>query len=232
MNAKSVSASALDGTNPEAEQLADSLLQSLGQVAWAGTQVKKPTRKKPVATKRVRRDSKGRPMLPVAEEIRKQKELASKSRRKVVDELEEDTATRVKTYNDELSQELRKNMVQVREFFLQELNPLILASSLGSAQARDVVQRLLNVNVDLEPYAHFDSLMRKAIKIKMRQFVSKFTKVTQADLQALIEQQREVMLVNGQPTVRNGKPVSRHIPSTSTRRAGNGRPTGTGGGRS
>lgn len=214
---KSVNATALDSTNPEAEQLADSLLQAINQVAWKSSTplptpkpIPKPVKK---ATRRTRKPGTTiRPLLPVDQEIARQRKLAENSRRKIVDELEEQTVSRLQRYSNELPPELRKHVDAVREFFLTEINPVLLASSLGAAQARDVVQRLLETNVDLEPYNYFDSLMRKAVKVKLRKFVSKFTKVTQQDLQALIEQQKEVLLVNGQPTARNRESISQPLP--------------------
>lgn len=226
----------LDPANPEVEQAADALLQSLTRVAWPVPEEKTPVKRasKRPANKRPAKRASKRPATTldgsrrakldpdVNREIEKQRRLAEQARRKVIDEIEEHTVSRVAAYEEELPPALRKNTDAVREFFLKEINPLILASSLGAAQARDVVQRLLQTNVDLDPYMYFDNLIRKAVKIKLQQFVSKYAKITRKDLSALVESQKEVVLLDGNRERTDGsvsRPVRRAASCTSKPRS-------------
>lgn len=189
----------LDPVDPNVEQATDAFLQSLSQVAWP---VKKPKAKRPRPTGNT----------SIERDIRKQQRKAKGARRKVIDELELDTEKRTGQYEGELSPALWDNVSKVREFFLSEINPLVFASSLGSAQARDVVQRVLQTNVDQEPYHYFDNLMRKAIRLKLQQFVAQYANVDSKDLANLVE---KVVLLNEQPRERITKRVPRSIRGTA-----------------
>ncbi len=153
------------------------------------------------------------------EEVTRLKAATANSRRKASQTIEDVIQRRVDAYRDEFPDHVTQNIDKVREFFLNEINPLLLASSTGAAQAQDVIQKMLGITVDGAPYVHFDKLVRRAVQARMTKFISSFFKV---DPKALIietpTQPKEVVFLNGQGqaiprnqspvpgTVRNGKP--------------------------
>lgn len=145
----------------------------------------------------------------VAANIERQKELTAASRR-IVQEVEEHTGSRVASYTPELQDMLHANVEEVREFFLRQINPLILASSLGAAQAKDVLEKMLNANIDPEPYQHFERMIRKAALAKLSRFVCEYLDLPLEDLRLLLEKPTttEIILPDVIPRERNTKPVS------------------------
>lgn len=159
------------------------------------------------------------------EEVTRLKAATANSRRKASQTLEDVIQRRVDVYKDEFPSHVTKNIDKVREFFLTEINPLLLASSTGAAQAQDVVQKMLGITVDGAPYVHFDKLVRRAVLARMTKFISSYFKV---DAKALsiepVAQPKEVVFLNGQGqaisrnqspvpgAVRNGKANRPHRP--------------------
>jgi len=152
------------------------------------------------------------------EEVTRLKAATANSRRRASQTIEDVIQRRVDAYKDEFPDYVTKNIDKVREFFLNEINPLLLASSTGAAQAQDVIQKMLGITVDGAPYVHFDKLVRRAVQARMAKFIGSFFKV---DPEALtVEtpvQPKEVVFLNGQGhaiprnqppvpgTIRNGK---------------------------
>lgn len=152
------------------------------------------------------------------EEVARLKATTAGSRRKASETLEDVIQRRVNVYKDEFPSHVTQNIDKVREFFLNEINPLLLASSTGAAQAQDVLQKMLGINVDGAPYVHFDKLVRRAVQLRMAKFISSYFKVDVKELvQAPDASPKDVVFFNGQGqaisrdqspvprTVRNGK---------------------------
>src|SRR6185503_8756097 len=98
-------------------------------------------------------------------EIEQRKRQVEGSRRKAT--IEDTTGKRASLYKVELEPVVQENVDRVREFFLNEINPLLLAASLGAAQALDVTQTTLEASVDTGPYSYFESVLRKAAQVKL-----------------------------------------------------------------
>lgn len=151
-----------------------------------------------------------------AEEVERLKRAAATSRRRTTESLEEVIQRRVDSYKDEFTPSVAKGSDRVREFFLKEINPLIMASGVGSAQAKDVLQKMLGIEIDGQPYAHFDRLVRKAVQLRLAKFISEYFKVDLSELmQATDQHPKEVLFVNGQETNQRGQSA---VPGTLRKR--------------
>lgn len=105
-------------------------------------------------------------------EIDMRKKQVEGSRRRTT--IQDETGKRASSYKVELEPVVQKNVDKVREFFLKEINPLLLAAQLGSAQAIDVTQTTLEAQVDHGPHSYFESILRKAAQAKLDKFVAEY----------------------------------------------------------
>lgn len=92
-------------------------------------------------------------------------------------------------YRDQLPDLLRENLASVRAFFLNELAPLLLATSNGLLDAKEV----LTVALEEEPavslyFNRIEKAVDAAVEVKIRSFVSKLAGLTS-------EQNQQFLLV-------------------------------------
>ena len=106
--------------------------------------------------------------------------------KKALTNIDQEVESRLVGYRKELSPELKTNIEKVREFFLTEVAPLTLASSAGSIQSQQVVQRLLDSDVDSQIFARFDNMVNRAATLKMANFVASYFGLDSSSIQSLI----------------------------------------------
>lgn len=74
----------------------------------------------------------------------------------------------------------------VREFFVRELAPKILAASAGSMEAHTALAKALGADVDLTLDSKFQRLIRQAAEIQMMRFIQKYMHMSDEDAQQLL----------------------------------------------
>lgn len=174
------------------ENDADELLSSLTVMAYP-TEANQPPVKTTKKKKKVERGSKTtterrsrffyRPTKSFDEELNARKKTVEPHALKIITE---EVDTRRAVYADELPSILQTNIETVREFFLKDLGPLTLATQAGSAQAREVVQRTLNAEIDNAPFAQFERMVATASQIKMARYIAKYMGLPRATAEALV----------------------------------------------
>jgi hypothetical protein len=105
---------------------------------------------------------------------------------------------RVAGYRKELPPSLADSITAVREFFLKEVDPLVLGVQGGLAQAQDVVQKTLDSAVDPMPFAQFERMVAHARLYKMAAFIVKYMKLPKSamdDLLYAVQPKKEVMII-------------------------------------
>lgn len=123
-------------------------------------------------------------------EIEQRKKQVEGSRRKV--SIEDTTGKRATLYKVELEPVVQTNVDRVREFFLNEINPLLLAASLGAAQALEVTQTTLEASVDPGPYSYFEGMLRKAAQAKLDKFVAEYIGIHMDELYGKVDKQQSL----------------------------------------
>lgn len=153
----------------------DSILSSLSNIAYSDKSINVVNRT---------RNSRFWFKIETTKEIVKvQKEVMLK---KALTNIDQEVESRLVGYRKELSPELKTNIEKVREFFLTEVAPLTLASSAGSIQSQQVVQRLLDSDVDSQIFARFDNMVNRAATLKMANFVASYFGLEPSNVQSLI----------------------------------------------
>src|ERR1700748_1745341 len=142
----------------------DDLLSALTVLAYPTPQVNEVRKKKkklikkevPKEVKKHRSRFFYKPTVSIAEEvaIRKETVVPTTSLETINGEVD----SRVKTYVQELPNELQQHIETVREFFIKEIAPRTLAVQGGTAQALDVVQKTINSAIDPQPFAQFERM--------------------------------------------------------------------------
>ena len=95
-------------------------------------------------------------------------------RPKEVEHIDSQVVARLRKYRKTSPELFQKHSVAVREFFLRELAPLTIAASGGTAQATEVLTRLLDTNVDPSTVERFNNMLNRATTLKMAQFVATY----------------------------------------------------------
>jgi hypothetical protein len=113
---------------------------------------------------------------------RKQKRMEPKA----IEHIDAEVEARLMTYKQELKPALKEKISRVREFFLTEIAPLTLASSGGSIQSREVVQRLLETDVDSAIFARFDNMVNRAAVLKLANFVASYFDLPDSQIPSLL----------------------------------------------
>jgi hypothetical protein len=124
-----------------------------------------------------------RPSVSFKEEIKERQQSTAMKALEHIDKVVED---RLRSYRGTMPKALSGNIDEVREFFLKEIAPLTLASSAGTSQAKDVIQRLLGTPVDDTVIAKFDRMTHAAVNIAMARFIAKFFKLPPASRELLL----------------------------------------------
>lgn len=119
---------------------------------------------------------------------------------------------RRKTYQEELPSALDSNIEKVREFWLREIAPLTLAAQSGSSQAKDIVQRILDVEIDNIPFMKFQRMLETASTIKMAEYIAKYIKINKSYVPSLADStqpKKEVLVVNPSQHEQNRESVKK-----------------------
>lgn len=184
------------------EDAADTLLAALTTIAHASP----VEESKPKKTRRSRFFY--RPSVSFQEDIDERKQI---SKPVPVDLVDQEVQERLNTYKTELPTKLTANIDRVREFFLKEIAPLTLAGQSGAGQARDVVQRLLNAEIDGTPFAQYDRMLAIATTIKMAREITKYMGLPAAMAENLldsIQPKKEVAFMMPPPPEERRGPVA------------------------
>jgi hypothetical protein len=102
--------------------------------------------------------------------------------------VDQEIITRAAKYQRSLPKQLESQIKLVREFFLQEIAPLLVAGSTGVLQAKEVMAKALGSEVDDTSEFFFNQLMTKAVNLKLSKFVSSFFHLDERDTQYLLNQ--------------------------------------------
>lgn len=169
------------------ETAADDLLSSLTVIAHAAPPVlmkpKKKKKKRKVVPKRHRSRFFYRPTASFDADLAVAKKVSDPHALTVFsDEID----ARKDTYITELPTELKVYIDQVREFFLTELGPLTLGVQAGTAQAREVLQRTLNTEIDNTQFAQFDRMIMDGAKHKMARFIARYLGLPRSTIESML----------------------------------------------
>ncbi len=93
---------------------------------------------------------------------------------------------RTKTYSTELPKKLRKEADKIREFFLSEIGPFMMAINAGTEEAREVAERTIEGKIDRAVFSRFEILVSKTIDLKMARFIAKWLDVSEEDIQRIM----------------------------------------------
>lgn len=186
----------LDPVDPEYDLAQSELLQGLSQVAKA-----RPKPKPRLLPPSKSRRSRFFYSLPPTEDdlIAERKRLVSKKPEHDQD-IESYIREMAKAYKGTLPAQLEKSIDEVRQFFLNEINPLILGSLYGRAQAQSILVQALGQEVDVStPNSKFERVMSRAIDTKMVNFMSTFFGVSRKELLEAMQTEtppREVLFLD------------------------------------
>lgn len=174
-----MSAADLILTDKEGEDQADDMLAALSEIAYATPQHRE------AAPKKKRFKSRFFFVLS-ASIVDEAKSRAHKVKPKQVEYVDAEIDTRVKTLRKDMPKDLEARIETVREFFLREIGPRTLAGGAGSVQARSVVEKLLNTQVDGTQFAKFERMSHEAVNIRMAKFIAKFYGLPRRDVARLL----------------------------------------------
>lgn len=107
---------------------------------------------------------------------------------KAIEHIDAAVEARLKLYKNEVRPALKENIEFVREFFLTELAPLTIASEGGIVQAKDVVQRLLDTEVDAALIDKFRNMTNRAAVMRLALFVLDYFKLPKEYLSSMFAQ--------------------------------------------
>jgi len=148
------------------QEAADELLAALSDIAYASPEVE-------LIKKSGKHKSKFffqlDPSFSQATRLR-----AKTFKKKKIAHIDDHIIKRLKAYRKEVPDLLEPNITKVREFFLKEIAPRTLAGGPGMLQARDVVQRLLNTEIDGTQFDKFERMSHAAVSMVMAKFVAHY----------------------------------------------------------
>lgn len=107
---------------------------------------------------------------------------------KQVEHVDAAVTKRMASYKTQLSPMLKNNIEVVREFFLNELTPLTVASEGGITQAKEVVQRLLDTQVDSALIDRFRGMASRAAVLRLAIFMVEYFKLPKEYIHNLFSQ--------------------------------------------
>lgn len=102
--------------------------------------------------------------------------------------VDQEIVIRAAKYQKALPKQLDSQIHKVREFFLQEVAPLLVAGSTGALQAREVMTKALGSDVDDSTEFFFNQMMSKAVNLKLCKFVAELFQLDHDDAQYLLNQ--------------------------------------------
>lgn len=102
--------------------------------------------------------------------------------------VDQEIVIRAAKYQKTLPRQLEGQIKVVREFFLQEIAPLLVAGSTGALQAKEVMGKALGADVDDTSEFFFNQMMTKAVNLKLCKFVSTMFSLDAEETQYLLNQ--------------------------------------------
>jgi hypothetical protein len=188
------------------EDSKDDLLSALSNIAYAipETSVAR-TVKPPVVVRKKRNRFFYKPTRSFDSDVQERKEAMEP--KSALDYINTEVDERIEDYRDQLPPVLSKNIEVIREFFLNEIDPLVLGVQGGLAQAQDVVQKTLESAVDPAPFAQFERMVAHARLYKMATFIAKYMKLPKSavdDLLYAVQPKKEVMIIGPHADERGG----------------------------
>lgn len=166
------------------EDQADDILSALTVI---GTPLKERSPDEKPVTAKPRRHHRSKffytPTTSFIEEVQDRKKEAQNP---VLDIMDAEVEKRKAEYAKEFPPQLSKFIILVREFFLKEIGPRTLAAQAGSSQAKEVVQRLLDTEIDNKPFAQFERMLTEANRIKMARYIAQYMKLPQTVVSQLL----------------------------------------------
>ena len=205
-------------TDVKAEEEADDLMASLTNIAYATPKEFQPEVQQQPSTGKHRSRFFFRPTRSFTASMEQSKKSQERDD-SAVTVLDKEVEARRKTYSKELPKALNSNIAQVREFFLKEIAPLTLAAQAGTAQAREVAQRVLSTEIDNTGFLQFERMVSRASTIKMARFIAAYLKLPLRTVEELLEivkpqAPKEIMLVNNDPLGDRRIPKAKEKPET------------------
>jgi hypothetical protein len=157
----------------------DTTLSALSNLAY-------PVKQKPVARKPANRTSRFWFKVESVEEVVAQAKVDMAPRE--VEHVDAEVTKRLVSYKGELTPALKTNIEAVREFFLRELTPLTVATEGGILQAKDVVQRMLDTEVDSALIDRFRGMASRAAVLRLAIFITDYFKLPKEYINNLFSQ--------------------------------------------
>jgi len=117
------------------------------------------------------------------------------AKKREVNYVDKAVTERVDTYKKVLPKKLRNEATVVREFFLNEIGPFMMAINVGTDEAREVAERTIEGKVDRSVFLRFEQMVAKAVELKMSKFIAKWLDVSEEEMVAIIS------ALNEKPTI-------------------------------
>ncbi|MNL07127.1 hypothetical protein D3C87_1277900 [compost metagenome] len=128
--------------------------------------------------------------------------IAEISKKKEIPQSDREIIDRGKTYAKELPKSMLPMVDEVREFFLHELAPKMMAAGAGIVQAESVVELITGTEVNESTGHSFRQMLSIASNIRMSRMVAKYMGLDERDAQLLLEKispTKEVIFMNPDP---------------------------------
>src|ERR1700722_486240 len=135
-------------TDVAKEEQDDDLLASLTNIAYKTPEAPKKKKKKKRVAAQHRSKFFYSPTESFTDELNKGRQADKDAATTALTVLDKEVEDRGERYSKELPQALQDNIAEVREFFLNDIGPLMLAAQAGTVQAGQVLQRVLNTEID------------------------------------------------------------------------------------
>ncbi len=165
-------------TDAEGEAQADELLAALSDLAYAT-----PTTHQPEIVRKHKSRFFFHLSSSLADDVQRRRK---KVKPKVMVHIDQEIEKRLKDYKAEIPEPLAANILAVREFFLTRIGPRSMASGAGSTQAKQVVQRLLNTEIDSTQFDKFERMSHEAVNLVMAKFIARYYGLPKKDAVTLL----------------------------------------------
>ena len=208
-------------TDVAQEEQDDDILASLVNIAYKTPQPLEEAPKKKKKKKRVAESRRSKffftPTDSFTDELNKGKQADEDASHTALTYLDKEVEARGKTYSKELPEALQNNISEVREFFLNDIGPLMLAAQAGTVQAGQVLQRVLNTEIDNSSFIQFERMVSKASTIKMARFIASYLDLPLRTVETLLQTiqppaPREVLFMQNDPLAERRFPKEKAKP--------------------
>lgn len=136
--------------------------------------------------------------------VAKKRKREFSNRTKVIPQ-NKDSIAREESYAKDLPKIIEKDLEKVREYFLKDLAPKYFAAQAGIDQAKQVLSRVLDSEVDPTQFGQFDVLLKKSLSQSMARFIQTYVGLSEKDMDSILEKpkrpSKEVIVI---PTTKTG----------------------------